>query len=129
MKESEIIALIKENDNKMDTEKFIDEKIKSGFLNERYNVDGTTSVIGERSYLCEVIDDLFKQRLEASPIETLVIPQNESEKQVWFIVTVMRSMNKDEVEMLCKNLLARYDINLGILVQHVNQIKDEKLTV
>lgn len=67
--------------------------------------------------------------LTASAVDALVIPQNESEKQAWFIVTVMRNMNKDEVEMLCKNLLARYDIDMGRMVQHVAQIKDEKLTV
>jgi len=67
--------------------------------------------------------------IEAGQHETIVIPQDDCEKQAWFIITVMRNMNKDEVEMLCKNLLARFDIDLGKLIQHVNQIKDEKLTV
>jgi len=61
---------------------------------------------------------------KAGQHEPIVMPQNESEKQAFFIVTVMRNMNKDEVEMLCENLLARYDINLPRLIQCVEQIKD-----
>ena len=72
---------------------------------------------------------VLEQRQETRPHETIVIPQDDCEKQAWFIITVMRNMNKDEVEMLCKNLLARFDIDLGKLIQHVNQIKDEKLMV
>jgi len=77
--------------------------------------------------------DIEYVRAEQSPervsVDAVVIPQDECEKQAWFIVTAMRNMNKNEIEMLCKNLLARYDIDLGKLVQHVNQIKDENLTV
>ena len=70
-----------------------------------------------------------EQRQETRPHETIVIPQDDCEKQAWFIIAVMRNMKKDEIEMLCKNLLARFDIDLGKLIQHVNQIKDEKLTI
>ena len=78
------------------------------------------------------MEEFAKRKLEEAKDgqhETIVIPQDDCEKQAWFIITVMRNMNKDEVEMLCKNLLARFDIDLGKLIQDVNQIKDEKLTI
>jgi hypothetical protein len=104
------------------------DKVKKWFANIRQYENlsfGGARTLGdiEKEY------DKLKQRSEAGQHETIVIPQDDCEKQAWFIITVMRNMNKDEVEMLCKNLLVRFDIDLGKLIQHVNQIKDEKLTV
>lgn len=57
-------------------------------------------------------------------IGQMAIPQARGEKQGWFIVTLLRTMNREELESLCIQILARIDFDHTSLISKVEEIQD-----